>query len=457
MSKFNIRGIVEGFYGPYWSEAEREDIIEFVAGFGYNYYFYAPKHDLYHRKYWHKKYPLKPLKQLKSLIKSAKKSKLKFSYCISPGLSIRYGNKTDFWRLMGKLYSLSDAGCDGFSILLDDIPNELPEHSKNKYNSLAEAQADLINKAYDFLKKRYPSMELFFCPTEYCESFAGGDLSKSEYLKDIGLFFNPEINFFWTGDSVIPEKVTTASIKKINRVVRRKIVLWENYFANDYCNERIFLGPLEGRSKTLHKHVAGLVLNPCRQVGVTKIAASTVSDYMKNPEKYNPQKSWLKAMRNVAGKKGLEVLRSLGEFQYSPFNDGAGGRKIRRDLAREILAPVFKPDKIKKIVIARKKMTSKINPDILGEKMFVELHRFRASLNYTLRQIELITEIFKDNRNKNKKEVREKLKLLFKDIRLKNTPFNDIKIILLLKLAEQAGTDVVLAAAGIGRKKKTEK
>jgi hypothetical protein len=39
---FRRRGIVEGFFGPFWSMAQRNKLFEFGAARGMNTYLYAP-------------------------------------------------------------------------------------------------------------------------------------------------------------------------------------------------------------------------------------------------------------------------------------------------------------------------------------------------------------------------------------------------------------------------------
>ncbi|MGC9321147.1 MAG: beta-N-acetylglucosaminidase domain-containing protein [Kosmotogaceae bacterium] len=53
---FEIRGVVEGFYGTPWPMEKRREIIKFLGEHGYNLYIYAPKDDQLHRKRWRDMY-----------------------------------------------------------------------------------------------------------------------------------------------------------------------------------------------------------------------------------------------------------------------------------------------------------------------------------------------------------------------------------------------------------------
>jgi hypothetical protein len=47
-----LSGVIEGFYGPPWSEAERLQLFATLQAQGLNTYVYAPKDDLKHRALW---------------------------------------------------------------------------------------------------------------------------------------------------------------------------------------------------------------------------------------------------------------------------------------------------------------------------------------------------------------------------------------------------------------------
>ena len=47
-----LAGVIEGFYGQPWTGAERIQLFTWMATWGLNTYFYAPKDDLKHRALW---------------------------------------------------------------------------------------------------------------------------------------------------------------------------------------------------------------------------------------------------------------------------------------------------------------------------------------------------------------------------------------------------------------------
>ena len=40
--------------------------------------------------------------------------------------------------------------------------------------------------------------------------------------------------------------ITVDSIKQLNKILKRKIMIWDNIHANDYDPKRVFLGPYKG-------------------------------------------------------------------------------------------------------------------------------------------------------------------------------------------------------------------
>lgn len=51
------RGVIEGFYGNPWSDADRKSQFDFYGKNKLNIYVYGPKDDPYHRTKWRENYP----------------------------------------------------------------------------------------------------------------------------------------------------------------------------------------------------------------------------------------------------------------------------------------------------------------------------------------------------------------------------------------------------------------
>src|SRR5918911_1356766 len=120
-SPFSIRGVVEGFYGTFYTFPERNDLIRFLGENGFNFYMYGPKNDRQHRMRWWDPYPPAILGDFAQSIEIAQESGVTFCYAISFGVPMNYASPKDFEIITGKLRAFFDRGCRSFGVLLDDI------------------------------------------------------------------------------------------------------------------------------------------------------------------------------------------------------------------------------------------------------------------------------------------------------------------------------------------------
>ena len=252
---FPIRGIVEGFYGPPWSHADRLDVLRFEGQHGMNIYIYGPKDDPYHRKLWREPYPPEQLKHMGELADTARENFVDLSFAISPGLSMIYSSEADFQTLARKLESVGQLGISNFALFLDDVPQDLvhPE-DKARFKTLAQAHIQLINRLYDHLKSISPKNRLTVCPTTYTNEWGNRD-----YIRELGAGVNPDIPLDWTGPEVIPRTITAAQAEEWSGYIRRKPLVWDNYPANDNGGWWLNLDPLRGRDAGLCRCDARLI------------------------------------------------------------------------------------------------------------------------------------------------------------------------------------------------------
>src|SRR5437667_3815354 len=87
-----LAGVIEGFYGQPWTQAERFELFDWMGNWGLNTYLYAPKDDLKHRAVWRELYSAPEAEQLQELIQACRHRHILFIYALSPGLDIRYSS-----------------------------------------------------------------------------------------------------------------------------------------------------------------------------------------------------------------------------------------------------------------------------------------------------------------------------------------------------------------------------
>jgi hyaluronoglucosaminidase len=309
------RGVVEGFYGTPWSHAARLRQLRFYGENKMNTYIYGPKDDPYHSSpNWRLPYPEKEAAQLQELVKVAKENEVDFVWAIHPGQDIKW-NQEDRDLLLAKFEKMYALGVRSFAVFFDDISGEGTNPAK---------QAELLNYIDEYFVKAKPDVTpLVMCPTEYNKSWS--DPAKG-YLTTLGDKLNPSIQIMWTGDRVISD-ITKEGIAWINERIKRPAYIWWNFPVSDYVRDHLLMGPVYGNDTQIADQMSGFVTNPMEHAEASKIAIYGVASYAWNSEKYDSDKTWKDAIRNILPGCATEL-----EFFAAHNSDlGANGHKYRRE------------------------------------------------------------------------------------------------------------------------------
>jgi hyaluronoglucosaminidase len=292
---FPVRGVVEGFYGKPWSHEQKLKGIEFFADCNMNTYFLAPKDDPLQRFNWRSPFTSEYLEKTTELINRGKIHGIDFVLCVSPGLSVEYSNEADVDSVVTRFKQLTDLGAKHFGMLWDDIAWEMQHDSDNaKYPSTAAAHADFTNRVWDKLIAYNEKAQLTVCPMHY----AGR--GNEPYLIDLGRELKSRINLMWTGRSICSEYLDIADAVVFERNALRPALFWDNFPVNDGGMQvNLYIGPVRGREKGLHRYSAGLLSNPMLQFEASQIPISTVGEYLWDTENYNPDEAWERALINL--------------------------------------------------------------------------------------------------------------------------------------------------------------
>ena len=305
---FEMRGIIEGFYGVPWTWNNRQDCLQLLAENQMNTYMYAPKDDEYQRKLWRELYPGNYLDEFKNLLKTAEEKKIDFWYMISPGNDIDYLKQSELEVLFTKLRQMIDLGINHFGLLLDDIDYILKDQAKIKFGTSAKAHAYIVNQVDEFLSGELANYQLVACPTEY------DNHHDAEYLELLNANLKSHIPLFWTGPSTLAAKISHEDIKKMVAVYQREIIIWDNVPVNDFekDHQRLFLSPYANRSKLLSEekyHVRGIVLNPMAQWEWSKITIDHAARYLWQVSSFNQETVWLESLMQSFDNDHLEALQ----------------------------------------------------------------------------------------------------------------------------------------------------
>jgi hyaluronoglucosaminidase len=304
-AEVRIRGVIEGFYGPPWSHAERLDLLRFCGQHGLNTWVHAPKDDPYHRKLWRELYPEPALEQLAELAGEARRHGVDFAYAIAPGLDLCYSRESELETLLAKCAQVRSVGVTTFQLLWDDLEHVLhcPEDEQlygHEERPTAAAQAPFTNR---FAQEVEQPGRLVVCPMGYAGT---GD---SPYRQIFGPRLDPEIVVYWTGPEVVSIGITREALDlAVHRFRGHELLIWDNYPVNDFAPETLYLGPLLGRDPRLGEgRCAGLIANAMVQAVPSKLALATVADWTRDPHAYDPLASYERALREH----GAEVLDAL--------------------------------------------------------------------------------------------------------------------------------------------------
>ena len=300
-----VRGAIEGFYGSPWTQEERLAQLAFYGSVKLNTYVYAPKDDPYHRDRWREPYPAAELDRLGVLVDAATAHHVRFTFAVSPGVSICYSDAADTEALVAKLQALYDLGARAFNLALDDIdagrwncPGDASAYGPPSLEAAARAQVGLANALQQGFVAGHPDTHpLQFVPTEY------RGVRNSGYRTALRDGLDPAIQVMWTGRYVVPPGISVADAEAAAGVFGRPPLVWDNTPVNDFppTEGRLLLGPYTRREPGLSAHVAGVVLNPMNQAAASTVALTGAADFTWNDAAYDPARAHRVAAERLLG------------------------------------------------------------------------------------------------------------------------------------------------------------
>jgi protein O-GlcNAcase/histone acetyltransferase len=324
-----LAGVIEGFYGPPWSSAERLTLFDWMQAWGLSSYLYAPKDDLKHRAIWRESYNASEAEALGELARACRLRNLRFIYALSPGLDIRFSESAELDRLKARCDQMLAVGAEHFALLFDDIPDRMREADREQFGSFAAAQCAVTNAVFRWVRERRPAARFLFCPTPYCGWMAARQLGGAAYLETVGRELLPEIDVFWTGPDIISKEITVAHIAELTATLRRPPVIWDNLHANDYDGRRFYVGPYAGRPPELRGNVRGILSNPNTEFPLDFVPVWTFAEFIRGEGEWNPRRAyesamaeWLPQFETVNGVPALSDLLLLGDCYYLPHAEG---------------------------------------------------------------------------------------------------------------------------------------
>lgn len=307
-------GYIEGYFGRTLTWEQRRGILEHLASLKMNTYLYAPKEDPYHRVLWKDPYPEAEQNALAEFAAAGRTLGIDVVPSLAPGLSYDYLSDEDYGILLEKFKLFFGMGIKTMALLMDDLVPELPKECIEAFSSLGDAHGKLLVRLQRDLREADADCGLIFCPTVYSDQFVEGEAADSDYIKDLAAVIPADIPVFWTGNRVVPETIEESNAGRIREMFNNNLIIWDNYYANDYTPYRIFLGPVLGRDKGFTDKLTGFMINPTGLYVTDKMLLSLTAEYLETGA--CDEAAWSRA---TAGFELHPDIEKVMAYYWSPF------------------------------------------------------------------------------------------------------------------------------------------
>jgi hyaluronoglucosaminidase len=320
-------GLIEGFYGRSWADADRLDLISFLARRDYKYYVYAPKGDAVLRRDWSGRWSRAREAAIRSMAMHCQREQVLWGVGLSPLGLVEDGGRAARSRLRDKVRYLDDMGVQILCILFDDMPRNLDD--------LAAAQADVMNEVLAVTKARH----VLLCPSYYStdpilEKLFG--VMPSGYWESLGERISPDVGIFWTGNKVCAEEHEPSELQRIADRLGRKPALWDNYPVNDGARGSKFIriDAFRGRQSSLADLTQAHFVNPMNQCWLSRIPLATLPLVYSCGSHYDAGEAFIRCVRELCGKALGDLLTADLELLQRQGLDGIAEHQLQLLLER---------------------------------------------------------------------------------------------------------------------------
>lgn len=267
-----MRGYLEGYYGRLLSWHEREAILTELCQRGLNTYVYAPKEDVCHRLHWRRPYAPAWREAFRSFCAEAKARDVDIVAGVAPGIDFAFEaleGGVDLDLAVEKLTRLQADGATRLMLLMDDIDVDFAARNPAR-TSEGEAHAMLANRLGERL-----DASLVVVPRVYAAELTA---DAPDYLTDFVGVLAPQHAIAFSGTDVVSWNVTPANLLLPGDRPDRRMVLWDNLYANDYCPRRLFVGAWRGRDRIRDVWLNGTGLPETDRLLLALMAAGSSGD-----------------------------------------------------------------------------------------------------------------------------------------------------------------------------------
>ena len=301
-NKINITGYIEGYYGKLLSWEERKKILKTLADCNLTNYFFAPKAEPFHRKFWRELPPKSFSIAFGEFCDCAKKLEISTIAGISPGIDFDFigsNKQIDFQFLLRKVRYFLDHGVDHLALLIDDVDDRVTRSGSTL--SEGHVHASLANRLAQEL-----GTKIFVVPRVYADEIAR---SSPDYLKAFISELDIRNVLIYSGKEIVSNKIPEGVSPLMEKLDwRGDLVVWDNFYANDYCPRRLFVGPWLGRD-----YISNILINPTGLVQTDQLLLKIYGSSTGNVKDGN----W----KNIIKQSGIpEEFFIVAKHFYNPFN-----------------------------------------------------------------------------------------------------------------------------------------
>ncbi|MHC4886398.1 MAG: beta-N-acetylglucosaminidase domain-containing protein [Planctomycetota bacterium] len=306
------QGILEGFYGPMWTHADRLHLIGHLQTWHMNSYVYSPRDDPYTKYHWDKPYPPAEQKRFKELTTLAAAQGVSFAYAISPGKSFDPKSTLHREKLVEKLAWFIDLGSTFFPIFYDDLQDTI-DFNGDSGQQHAARQAEVMNGLAEAIQRRCPKATFLFCPSQY------NTAEPSAYLCRLHELLAPAIQTAVTGvdpeaDSVCPSTFSDAGAQRYLDNFGRRPFFWDNFNVRDNSLNTLHWSSYRGRGSGVPEICSGILLNPQNQYMLNLPIFGCMGDYLADPATYDPTASMGRHLRAFMGEEAAPLGEELSRW-----------------------------------------------------------------------------------------------------------------------------------------------
>ncbi len=292
--------LIEGFYGPPYTHAQRLELLRWLPSAGVTDYAYGPKDDAFHRASWREPYPAHELAQLAETLEVAQGAGIVVTLSVSPGLD--WGGEKDNDALVAKVRQLYDLGARSLGIYWDDVPPGGEDLGRSHARGVAAAMSGLPD-----------DVRWMTCGTDYAMSYV------TPYLRGFAEELPAGVPIAWTGPDVTSPVVTAELARSLTEELGHPLLLCDNWPVNDLgMSSVLHLGSAPYREPALRDAVAGIGFNAMRLPLASRVPIELGVRHWLDPEE-DREAAWREVVERVPGL--LPLARACRSWIDAPGPD----------------------------------------------------------------------------------------------------------------------------------------